>query len=54
MIEIRMGVKFQNKDANLPTQDSNGNFIKYKEYKVEPLEGGDNVHRIVVENRGRK
>ena len=49
-----MGVEFQNKDADLPTQDSNGNFIKYKEYKVRPLEGGseNNVHRIVVGSDG--
>ena len=46
------GVKFDNNQADLPTQDANGNFIEYKEYKVRPLKGGENVHRIVVGSDG--
>jgi len=49
-IRDKWGEEFQNQDADLPTQDSNGKFIEYKEYKVRPLEGGsnNNVYHIVV------
>ena len=51
-IRDKWGEDFKNEDADLPTQDANGNFIEYKEYKVRPLKGGENVHRIVVGSDG--
>jgi len=46
---------FNNNKADLPSQDANGNFIEYKEYRVRKLPGAssqDDVHRIVVGSDG--
>jgi len=47
------GAVFENLDADLPSQTVNGEFIKYKEYRVGKYKGADNVHRIVVGSDGK-
>ncbi|MDN5100120.1 hypothetical protein O8C83_04750 [Aliarcobacter butzleri] len=46
------GKEFRNDLGDLPIQDKNGNSITYKEYRVEPLVGEGNVHRVVVGSDG--
>ena len=51
----RGGGAFKNREGKLPSRDSNGNPITYKEYDVNPTKAGANrdAHRMVVGSDGK-